>query len=161
MSCQKSQPNPAQCRVDQAFFSSLVSGGACIIKINQQLLVMIDRKNKLYLPRKEKTANKSAQCAAHQSVWDNTGFNVEVGPRLGNLDDGIELFACELDAGFDGSESFNVPNWSQRPDNMIKFINPYEYTEYDWSKPNDHVKVLDAFVATVNTKQLFETDSDN
>ncbi len=159
-SCLKSQPNPAECRVNQQFLSPHVAGGACIIKINNRLMVMIDRDSKVNIPVQQKIPNKSAQCAAHQSVWQHTGFNVEVGPRLGSLRRDLELFACELDAGFDGSEIIETPSWTKSPNLKLTFVNPYDYSPYDWINPNDLEKVLDAFVTVENTQQLFNNNLD-
>jgi hypothetical protein len=141
--CRASSPYPSAVNA-----STTHSQAACVVRANGRLLV-VQRNSGLYdlayseksSPYKMSASNTSLsttevpstntaqnllkinQCAAHQAMWQQTGFNVKVGPLLTVQKNGTQLYACQLQAGFDGSEPFvDVPPWQPRDVDKIVFI---------------------------------------
>lgn len=167
----KEMPPPA-CRVKANVVSNYQGPGACIVRLNNKLMVT-KLNNGLYDlpiggklsytiensdPQSTTTAsntslstqviNDSAQCAAHEAMWEQTGFNVQVGLVLAVQNDGTWLFACDLDAGFDGSEPpFDAPEWSSNTIDKIAFIDPFAIEMSNWSQPEHFTVMRNAFVA--------------
>lgn len=167
-------PAPA-CRIAEsqqahidAFNDSLQA--ACIIRLNHRLL-SIERSNGLYdlaysknisLQALDELANASdsvaidsMQCAAHQAMWQQTGFNVEVGPLVATQKDGSLLYACNLEAGYDGTEdSIEAPPWQVKDVNQLIFIQPFEIELDQWQRPDEFSAMRDAFVFAREVSQI-------
>ncbi|MFW8590604.1 hypothetical protein ACOI22_07375 [Glaciecola sp. 2405UD65-10] len=144
---QEPWPEPS-CRVKTNYISNHQGAGACIVRLNNRLLAMkLD--NSLYdLPSSHSISPISAQCSAHNTLWLQTGLNVEVEDVVGLQADGTWLFGCHLEAGFDGSESAFMPSDTSRPEvEHIEFVDPFTLDMYDWDKPDQFIVVRDAFVA--------------
>lgn len=133
-----------------------------MVKVNDQLMVMVDAKGLFGLPSGDANKDSSAQCAAHSAVWQMTGFNVEVGPRLGRLNEAVNIYQCDLSyTGFNGSEQIHPPAWSEHNIRVIRFVNPFEYNAYDWAEPDEFVNVLDAFVSEQSARKLLDPVNSN
>ncbi len=148
-SCAKSPPPEPSCRVDSNYLSNRTGAAACVIVLNQKLFVTATS-NKQYNLAVAPTNENNAQCNAHRATWDRTGMNVEVGQVLAIQDDGTWLFSCQLDAGFDGTETrIEAPFWS--PDDVVymSFIDPFDYRIEDWTVPEHFITTRDAYVAEI------------
>ncbi|MFT6268683.1 MAG: hypothetical protein ACJAVV_001498 [Alphaproteobacteria bacterium] len=90
---------------------------------------------------------KSAQCLAHQAMWQQTGLNVEVQGVVGAQADGTWLFGCYVNAGFDGTEApFSAPDWSDSDVENIAFIDPFDIELQNWARRDHFTIVRDAYV---------------
>lgn len=145
--CSNNEMAPPACRIAPHAVSEITGEAACIIKLNAKLLVLQRSSGKYDLPFSPNVSNTSAQCAAHRGVWQETGLNVEVGRKLTTQRNGVSLFACTLEAGFDGSEdSIPPPPW--RPSNVeeMTFIYPFDVDLHQWYRPDQFIAVTDAFI---------------
>lgn len=151
------QRNLAQpsCRVAANAVSNHYGAGACIVVMNNKLLV-IQLDSDLYdlpishaqSPNAHNNVLLSAQCLAHNAMWQQTGLNVEVRNLVGAQLDGTWLFTCISNAGFDGSEApFNPPSWSKSNIKKIAFIDPFDIDLQNWSRRDHFTTVRDAYVA--------------
>lgn len=148
-SCSKSIPPEPSCRVDANHISNRTGAAACVIVLNQNLLVT-RIKNEQYNLAIAPANENNAQCNAHQAIWQQTGMNVEVGQVLAIHNDGTWLFSCELNAGFDGTEKIiNAPYWSPDDVSYMSFIDPFDYRIEDWHIPDHFIVTRDAFVAEI------------
>ena len=144
-------PEPG-CRVNASAASNHQGAGACIVIINKKLLV-IQLASGLYdLPisqdhSSKQNLNQSAQCYAHRSMWQQTGLNVEVEHVVGAQADGLWLFGCKLEAGFDGTEPpFSAPLYSSDTVETVMFINPFEIDLHNWVHREHFDIVRDAYI---------------
>lgn len=157
---QEPWPEPS-CRVNPVFVSNHQGAGACVVRMNNHLLAL-KLHNALYdLPMSPSLSNKSAQCAAHNAMWLQTGLNVEVENVVGLQADGTWLFGCKLEAGFDGSEPPFPPNPANEANiQQVEFVKPFTLDLYDWAKPDQFIIVRDAFVAQGNFQKAQQTPLD-
>lgn len=150
--CSKQPVSEPSCRVNASAASNHQGAGACIVRINGKLLVTQLNSGLYDLPTghnisSSQNISKSSQCLAHQSMWQQTGLNVEVLKVIGAQADGTWLFGCKLEAGFDGSESpFDAPPWSNDEIKTVLFINPFDIDLHNWAR-RDHLEIVrDAYV---------------
>lgn len=165
--CSEKHFSAPTCRVAESERDNIVPltanmQAACVVRMDGLLLV-IERDNGLYdiayydnsLAESEHPEHGnvtleqglSSQCAAHRSMWIQTGFNVEVGALLTIQDDGTQLYSCQLQAGFDGTEGeINVPPWKPKNVAALKFIQPFDIELQQWHRPDNFVEMRDAFV---------------
>lgn len=156
VACSQQEASEPSCRVDASDASNHQGAGACIVILNGKLLVnTLD--NGLYdLPfidiiSSNQNITKSSQCMAHQSMWQQTGLNVEVKSVLGAQSDGVWLFGCKLEAGFDGTEPpFDAPPWSSKEVETVMFINPFDIELHNWVHREHFEIVRDAYVLQGN-----------
>jgi hypothetical protein len=81
-------------------------------------------------------------------MWRQTGLNIEVEKVVGIQANGTWLFACKLEAGFDGSEPpFDPPPWAQSDIKKLEFVEPFTLEVNDWHRPDQFIVVRDGFVA--------------
>lgn len=150
--CSPNPPSEPSCRVNAQHASSHQRAGACIVRMNNKLLVTQLSNGLFDLPSQRTNSNmgemiKSAQCLAHQAMWQQTGFNVEVQQVVGAQADGTWLFACTINAGFDGTEPpFDAPKWNAANVNKIAFIDPFEIELQNWANRQQFIVVRDAYV---------------
>jgi hypothetical protein len=155
--CSEQDPSEPSCRVNAAFASNHKGAGACVVRMNNKLLVtqltsgLYDLPSKRYGLSDSMSSNvsiiKSAQCLAHQAMWQQTGLNVEVQAVIGAQADGTWIFACHINAGFNGTEApFSPPYWSNSNIQNIAFINPFEIELQDWARQKHFTVVRDAYV---------------
>jgi hypothetical protein len=149
--------SPPVCRVAPQAILDIGGDAACVIKLNSKLMVLQRSSGKYDLPFSPNVSNVSAQCAAHQGAWQETGFNVEVGKKLTTQRNGVHLFACTLHAGFDGSEkSIAPPPWHPKNVEEMTFIYPFDIDLHQWHKPDQFIAVMDAF--TLHPGNELETE---
>jgi hypothetical protein len=159
--CSEQNIAPPVCRVTPQAASNLMGEGACVIKINKQLLVLQRASGKYDLPFSPNISDTSAQCAAHQGAWLETGFNVEVGKKLATQRNGVSLFACHLNVGFDGSEeSIPPPPWKPADVVDMQFIYPFDIDLHQWHRPDQFIAVMDAYSTHVVNLAQIEEKSD-
>jgi len=154
--CSEQPPAQPSCRVNASAVSNHQGVAACIVSVNGKLLVTQLESGLYDLPiikniSSTSSGSKSAQCAAHQSMWLQTGLNVEVQNVVGAQADGTWLFGCKLSSGFDGSEApFDPPHWSSDNVKKIMFINPFDIELYNWAQ-RDHFDIMrDAYILQGN-----------
>jgi hypothetical protein len=145
--CHPAEIAPPSCRVANHAQSSQAGEGACVIKINSKLLVIQRSDDQYDLPFQQNLSDQSAQCAAHYGTWIETGFNVEVGEQLTTQRNGVALFACHLQAGFEGTEAdLPPPPWRPSKVEALQFIYPFDIDLHQWHGPDQFVAVKDAFI---------------
>jgi len=137
--------NPVSNLVEPAFFDEY-------ILMNENGPITVDYKAATSL-------TVSSACAAHTAAWDQGGFNVNVGEALlsrpvVSTGDQIVLYACKLQAGFDGSEPLiQAPPWQTKHVTRMLFIDPFELEQDQWENPDHFVAVRDAFISAPNSSQ--------
>jgi len=157
---QEPWPEPS-CRVSANYVSNHQGAGACVVRLNNHLLALKLNNNLYDLAMSDSISNKSAQCAAHNAMWLQTGLNVEVSSVVGLQADGTWLFACTLDAGFDGSEDPFPPNpATEKQIQHVEFVKPFSLDLYDWANPDQFIIVRDAFVAQGKLQQTQQEATD-
>jgi hypothetical protein len=151
LGCSKKDFPAPSCRVDANYASNHQGAAACVIVMNDKLLAKQFTSGKYNLAHGEASQLRSAQCSAHEAMWEQTGFNVQVQNVVGLYSDGTWLFACQLEAGFDGSEKpFDAPDWSSPDVESIAFIDPFLIEHQHWQEPDRFISVRDAYVAQHN-----------
>jgi hypothetical protein len=167
--CSHHEMAPPACRVAPQAVSDIAGEAACVIKLNAKLLVLQRSSGKYDLPFHPNDSALPAQCAAHQGAWQETGFNVEVGEKLTTQRNGVSLFACALNAGFDGTEkSIAPPPWRPKNVEEMTFIYPFDIDLHQWHEPDQFIAVRDAFIlypennlGTEETEETEEIDAIN
>lgn len=154
--CSKQPYSAPNCRVTstQHEFNAvypLDHDAACVTRVGNRLLV-IQRDNGLFdLAYSDITSietNLSGQCAAHQAMWQQTGFNVEVGERLTRHSMTKQLYACKLQAGYDGTETFiKAPPWKPHNVQKMVFIYPFDIDLHQWYQADEFIGVRDAYTS--------------
>lgn len=156
--CFQQDASQASCRVNASAASNHQGPGACIVRLNNKLLVKKLDSGLYDLPHIKNISsnqNVSAQCHAHQSMWQQTGLNVEVDLVLGAQTDGMWLFGCTLESGFDGTEApFDAPNWSGDKVEKIMFVDPFDIDLHNWANKDHFEIVRDAYVLQGNYQKV-------
>ncbi len=158
IACSEHPQTSPSCRIIKSELSEQKGPAACLIRVNQSLLVAKLQDNKYDLIKTQNLSDKNAQCALHASVFVQTGLNVEVGRLLTNTDNNMQIFECRADASFNGTESefkpFKQTNLVE-PSNQhaapakiqtLKFIDPFKIDKYDWAQVNDLAHVRRAYL---------------
>lgn len=154
--CFQQDASQANCRVNASVASNHQGLGACVVRLNDMLLVKKLDSGLYDLPNIKNISsiqnnNTSAQCNAHQSMWQQTGLNVEVEQVVGAQADGMWLFGCKLESGFDGTEApFKAPAWSADNVETIMFVNPFDIDLHNWANKDHFEIVRDAYVLQGN-----------
>lgn len=146
-SCAKEQLADPMCRIAPTFSASPAAPAACFIKLDTKLLVIkLQNDNGWQLPSGSINMQQSAQCTAHQAVWQNTGLNVEVGQLLATRPDKMHIYACSLSNGFENlAQALPVPEWAERKVANINVINPNLTTSSQWSEKSDLILLTELF----------------
>ena len=146
-SCTVDKPGDSMCRVNAQHTEEIVGGAACLIRIQDQLLVTLEHaSNKYALPGGKSKNNESAQCTAHRQTWAKTGFNVLVGEYLGMGNDGFRYYQCTSGGNFVGQiQSFPVPEWAHANVDEILLINPLESKPNEWADHSQLITIRDMF----------------
>jgi len=147
LACAKPPPSPT-CRIAKAFNADYKGPAGCLIRVQNTLLVIKYSSTGSYdLPFDDPISDESAQCTAHRSTWEQTGFNVEVDQLLGVSQSGVMLFSCGLNSGFTSEDSpLEPPSWADSNIQQIEFISPFD-TRYDlWQQPDNLIMYRDGFV---------------
>ncbi|MFQ3191736.1 MAG: hypothetical protein ACI936_002880 [Paraglaciecola sp.] len=145
--CSRDIPADPMCRTNILYTETKPSAAACLIKSNVQLLVVRSQDDDGWnLPTHKKQQIMSAQCSAHQAVWETTGLNVEVGKLLFTAPDQTQYFECKLTDDFSSQlQVFPVPPWAQRKTSEIALINPFATEQDHWVNHIDLIKLREAY----------------
>lgn len=147
---QEPLPEPS-CRVNAKYVSNHQGPGACVVRMNDLLLALKLNNGSYDLPISDSISSQSAQCSAHNEIWQQTGLNIEVEKPLGIQENGTWLFGCKLEAGFDGTEPPFAPTpWANKNIEHIEFVDPFTLDIYNWRNPDQFIVVRDAYVAQGN-----------
>jgi hypothetical protein len=150
VACRSESPSEPACRVDRDSIENISNNAVCVVRI-EELLMVIQKKgvDKLELPAGKSQAQESAQCTAHRAAWEMTGFNLEVNHFLGDDEQGLRYYQCQLDAGFNGDiKEFPVPHWSKKETSKILLIDPFDTPNKDWRDPSNLLFIRDMFNQT-------------
>ncbi len=171
-SCSKA-PYPApQCRSTSSAPLSLAdtsAKAACIVRMNDKLLV-VERSSTLYdLAYSNKHSNMSKkisdgdnadapvtdlQCSAHQAMWEQSGINVRVGDLL-TKHKNTYLFACDLQAGFDGTEDYiPAPPWQPDTVKRLVYVDLFAIEQDQWQNPDNFTSARDAFIKAPKLSEI-------
>ncbi|NCP63962.1 MAG: hypothetical protein GW763_04555 [Paraglaciecola sp.] len=148
VACSKERLDAPMCRY-QGEAPHLASGAAaCLVRIGSKLLAIETEHKAWHLPAGQAQQPLSRQCTAHLAVWQLTGFNVEIGELLGQLEDETPVFACDLQAGFDDStDTLPVPAWAEYKVRQIALIDPFALTPREWQSPDELIVIRSYFNA--------------
>ncbi|MBF7071918.1 hypothetical protein ISG33_00710 [Glaciecola sp. MH2013] len=149
VACSEVPPPSPTCRVSNAFEGDYQGPSACLIRVQNSLLVLERASTGLYdLAIGDSLSNESAQCTAHRQMWENTGFNVEVDQLLSITPDGTHLFKCHLSGGFDAFDvKVEPPDWASSSVAEIHFVNPFDTRTDNWTHPDNLIMYRDGYVA--------------
>ena len=144
------------CRVNPEHNEDIVGTAACLIRIQDQLLVILEHtSNKYTLPGGKSIKSESAQCTAHRQTWAKTGFNVLVGEYLATDNNGLRYYECTSGGNFVGQiQSFPVPEWAHANVEAIVLIDPFSSTQDEWLDHGQLILIRDMF----NQIQVDEAD---
>lgn len=146
-SCTVDKLADPMCRVDSEKTEEIEGSAACLIRIQDQMLVTLGQSTDKYsLPGGKSKKNESAQCTAHRQTWAKTGFNVLVGKYLGMGNDGLRYYQCTAGGNFVGQlQSFPVPEWASTNVASIELINPFESHKNKWPDTAQLIMLRDMF----------------
>lgn len=154
LSCSPTNLAEPHCRVNTKYISNYKGAGACLINLNSKVLSLKTKSDTFVLPRSYNTTSQSAQCAAHNALWQQTGLNAKVEQVLGVTENGTWIFSCQIDSSFTGEEqAFAAPSWSDDSIDTIHFIDPFSVTLKEWHYPDDFVVIRDSFIASGKKEQ--------
>lgn len=147
MGCSRDIPADPMCRTNVLYTETNPSAASCLIKSNIQLLVVKNNNDDGWnLPTHKKQKLISAQCTAHQAVWETTGLNVEVGKLLFTAPNQTQYFECKLTDAFSSRlQVFPVPSWAQRNTTHISLINPFDTEQDHWVNNIDLIKLREVY----------------
>jgi hypothetical protein len=147
LSCAVDKPAEPMCRVNEEKAEEIQGNAACLIRIQNQLLVTLGHSTDNYsLPGGKSKKNESAQCTAHRQTWAKTGFNVLVGEYLAIGNEGLRYYQCTLGGNFVGQiQSFPVPEWASAKVASIQLIDPFESHRNEWASPGQLIMLRDMF----------------
>ena len=130
------QETPA-CGVLPGLESSLLGNAGCLIKIDDEMLVVQQcQTNLLSPPAGTAKEGETAQCTAHRETWEETGVEVRVGRLLKTFDNGFHLFHCmAVDEAIIRNSELQVPEAFRQEICEILFLNPTLSSEKDWRFP--------------------------
>ena len=127
---------------------------ACLVRVQNSLLVVEQSSTGLYdLASGDSLSNESAQCTAHRNMWEQTGFNVEVGQLLSITSNGTHVFACKLNNGFNAfdasgrDEGIEAPAWNKHDIEALRFVNPFDTRTENWTHPDHLILYRDGYVS--------------
>jgi hypothetical protein len=127
------------------------------VRIGSKLLAIKTEHMAWQLPTGQSQQPLSRQCTAHSAVWQLTGFNVEVGELLGQLEDKTPVFACDLQAGFDDTtQTLPVPAWAEYKVRQIALVDPFALTPREWQSPDELIAIRTYFNAVKAPKMSEE-----
>lgn len=149
-SCSTPVPSSPACRLQSALTVDISSKAAgCIIPINEKLLLIEHRlSGGLDIPGGRRNEGESLACAAHRETWEETGLNVTVGNFLTSTTNGMALFSCYQDAGFEAlPDNIEAPTWAKLEVKSLRKVRPFELDDDALRFKQDLLPILDGFVA--------------
>lgn len=141
-------PSPPMCRIDKTHFEAVPGNAGCIIRVGKTFLTITHRLTRKYdIPGgRSNGETESAQCTAHRETWEETGFNVEVGPLLGVNENRFRYYGCTLDDDFDGKIlDFPLPEWAENEVVAIQFVDLFDTQHFHWRYPDQLILLRDMF----------------
>ena len=147
--CSEAPPPSPTCRITQDFQATYNGPAACLIRVQNTLMVLAHSANGKYdLPKADSLSQEAAQCTAHRATWEQTGFNVEVDKLLGITKNGTHLFSCRLHSGFNAYDGpIDPPDWASPKAEQIVFIDPFDTRNDVWRYPDNLIMYRDGYVA--------------
>jgi hypothetical protein len=135
----------ATCRSEIWAQSSTELAYACIIRFDNQILLRkTDGKYGLL------HHNGSDICAAHQGLFEATGWNARL-ISIGQLiPSNTQLISCSLDNVIDANR---FPRQTPTGDDLI-LIDPFTLTHKDFHQPDDLIGIKNTFLHTPSSKSL-------
>ena len=148
MGCSREIPANPMCRITPESPELAPAKAACLIKLDGKLLALkFQGDNHWHLPIGKAQKSTSAQCTAHQTVWKNTGLNVEVGALLFTSQDKVQHFACHVtDELAQQLTAFPVPEWANRQVTQVDLIDPFNIPKDQWPATVNLIEVRQAFI---------------
>lgn len=145
--CSQEPPSDPACRVKEQEKPKTIANAACIIRLDGKLLTVTHRlTGRFDVPGGTSDGIESSQCTAHREVWEETGFNVEVGEWLGSSKHGMRFYGCKLAGQFSGElTTFDLPNWSKAEIDSIQLLDPFSISNKDWRFPNQLPQIREMF----------------
>ena len=146
LGCSRDIPSDPMCRVNDNQTPLEPAPSACLVKLNQKLLVLQTNQSEHFTLPLTKRQQTSAQCTAHQGVWKTTGLNVKVNQLLYVDKSNVHYFSCEADTEFASDlTQLPVPPWANQNIKHISLVNPFKTQQHDWHETIDVIALRDAF----------------
>lgn len=149
-SCSQSAPSTPVCRVQsEIIIDSISKSAGCIIPIAEKVLLIQHRlSGRLDIPGGGQNDGESLACAAHRETWEETGLNVVVGELVAHTSNGMALFACSQDAGYEAlPNAIAAPAWATLEVKGLVKVKPFDLDDDKLRFKDDLVPLLDGFVA--------------
>lgn len=150
VACSDSNLAPPACEqqpeIQRLHLNQIPSRAACITRLDDQLLVIALKGEDGYqLPATKLINGEQPHCTAHRSLWQQTQLNALVTQYLGQLDQQIAVFNCDISHSFDVAFSdFPIPHNQANIEN-ITMLNPFEISDKQWHNRDEFVRILDLF----------------
>lgn len=150
--CQPTVPSAAWCRVTEAeqptsVFQQDAQSAACIIKFNNELLVLQTNTEQYKLAISQATSDESLACIAHRGIWQSYGFNVQVGAELGHHR-GTRYFDCTAPINtLPDKRPYRAPRWGTAAEHKVTTIVPDELSSEQWLTNLDTASLQKMFKA--------------
>lgn len=146
--CTDTTPSAPMCRA-VAQPTHTEKSAACIIKVQDKVVLIGHRlSGRLDFPGGGRNNDEALPCTAHREVWEETGFNVLVGPKLTVTDNGMALFACQ--GGEDLANlptTFSPPAWAKVEVEYLKKVDPFLISHNALRFSEDLLPLRDGFTA--------------
>ena len=141
------QDNAPACRVAPGLELSLQGNAGCLIKIDDEMLVVRHRQtNKLSPPGGTAKKGETAQCTAHRETWEETGVEVRVQRLLKSFDNQFHLFHClAVDKAIIQDCELQVPDAYKPEISEIFCLDPALSSQEDWRFPKQLPDIQEAF----------------
>jgi 8-oxo-dGTP pyrophosphatase MutT (NUDIX family) len=109
---------------------SSTSGGACVVQVDDRLLVIRHRPTgRLDLPGGRSKRGESARCTAERETWEEAGLVVRAGPAVRGRP---RLFHCEPLETIDAGRDPPLRWWSSAEVSEVLWVDPRTIAERDW-----------------------------
>lgn len=134
------------CRVVPGEEDNRRASAGCVILHEDHLLVVDHRfGGKLGLPGGGRKQGETAQCTAHRETLEETGLDVRVGQRLGELHKGFTLYLCHPEQTPELSRPLSLPATAWLEVVEAHWQRPEELRPDDWRYP-DQLEVLQRII---------------
>lgn len=134
---------PPSCAVDPGAEDGRRGNSTCLVEDGARLLLVRQRfSGKLGLPGGRRRRGETGQCTAHRETWEETGYEVVVGPLLARPG-GTMIFSCRLRTGDAGTSTSRA----HRPWASYLEVSDHEWVEpdalgsIDWRFPDHGAKI--------------------
>lgn len=139
----------SECRVVPGAEDDRRASAGCVVLHEGHMLVVDHRfGGKLGLPGGGLKQGETAQCTAHRETLEETGLDVRVGQRLGELHKGFTLYRCYPEQTPDLSQPLPLPATAWLEVSDAYWRRPEELRPDDWRYP-DQLKILQRLLQPV------------